>query len=174
MPTDTVDAPEADDTTETTNTDPGGQRDDDQAPEWARREIEKARKEARNLRARLKEAEPLAKRATELEDAAKSEQQKLAERAEQAERRVAELELQTVRERVARAHGLADWADRLRGDTEDEITADAEALAARVGARAPGVPAERLQSGTVPVDKTESVDPDAWIRNAVAARAQHR
>lgn len=55
----------------------------------AEAKIKKANSEAENLRKRLKELQPLAKRAQELEDAQKSEQQRLTDQLAAAEERAA-------------------------------------------------------------------------------------
>lgn len=59
----------------------------DSQPQWVKDEIAKARREAKNLRDRLKEAEPLVQQAREAEEANKTEAQKAIERAESSEQR---------------------------------------------------------------------------------------
>jgi len=74
-----------------------------------------------------------AAKAKELEDAKKSEEQKLLDRieaaekrAEQAEQAVTEAEKKALRARVAASHGLTDaQAARLQGDTLEELQSDA-------------------------------------------------
>lgn len=67
----------------------------------------------------------------EIEQASKSEQERLTERAEAAERRAAELEAQTVRLEVASQNGLSPaQAKRLVGSTREELEADAKELLA--------------------------------------------
>lgn len=91
-------------------------------------------KERAESRAATKRAEAAEKRAKEFEDKDKSDLEKATERAAAAEKRAADLELASTRLRVAAKHGLdPDLADRLRGDTEAEIDADAKALAERFG-----------------------------------------
>lgn len=88
----------------------------------------------RALRQANKEAEKLRLRLKEYEDANKSEQQKLEERATAAERKAAENESALLRMRVAVAKQLpAELVDRLRGSNEQELAADADALLALVG-----------------------------------------
>ncbi len=78
-------------------------------------------KRARGLEARLKE----------FEDRDKSESEKLAERAAAAEKTAAEAQTGYLRLKVATAKGLpANLAERLRGTTEEEMTADADELLA--------------------------------------------
>lgn len=74
-----------------------------------------------------------ATRLAQLEDQQKTEQQRLTERAEKAEREAQSHSVSLTRYRVAVAKGVpAELVDRLRGDTEDEIAADADALLALV------------------------------------------
>jgi hypothetical protein len=83
----------------------------------ANKEAAKYRKELRETQAELEK----------FRDAQKTEAEKLAERAQKAEADRANL----LRRAVAAELGLpADLAERLRGDDEDELKADAEALKA--------------------------------------------
>jgi|SRR6478752_7301931 len=71
----------------------------------------------------------------EIEQAQKTELQRIQERSEAAERRAAELERDLVRSQIAIAKKLpAELASRLRGDTPDELEADADKLLALVKA----------------------------------------
>ena len=95
------------------------------AIEAERRERKAAERKAATLQAQLDELN--AANLTELERAQRA--------ANEATARLAEYEKTTIRQRVALNKGVpADLVDRLRGDTEDEITADADALMALVGA----------------------------------------
>lgn len=88
-------------------------------------EVEKA------LRKANKEAETLRLKLKAFEDRDKSEAERLAERAETAEKRAAEVELRALRNEVAISKGLtASQAKRLIGSTEDELLADADQLLA--------------------------------------------
>lgn len=70
-----------------------------------------------------------AKRLTELDESQKSEAQKLAERAEAAEGALPALRVENARLRVALEKGIPSTAvDRLRGETPEEIAADADVL----------------------------------------------
>ncbi|MER7833485.1 hypothetical protein [Streptomyces sp. NPDC095602] len=111
--------------------DTGGEAQLGDAGKKALAEERRARREAE---ARLKELEPLAAKARELEDASKSEAEKLAERAAEAERRAAEAELRALRLEVATAKGLTPTqAKRLVGATREELEADADDLLATFG-----------------------------------------
>jgi len=63
------------------------------------------------------------------EDRDKTDQQKLIERAEKAEKAAQEREARLLRHEVAAAKGLPPkWAARLRGDTKDQLEKDADEL----------------------------------------------
>lgn len=97
----------------------------------ARAEVKAARDEAKNLRKRLREVEPLAAKAKEAEEAGKSEAQKWQDRYEALLAEKAELETEAIRERVARKAGLPDeLAELLRGGTEAEMSEHAKRLSA--------------------------------------------
>lgn len=91
--------------------------------------------EARKWEARAKENAPAARRLAELEEAQKTEIQKATERAEQAERELAQTRLDAARHKVAAQHGVP--ADLLSGSTEDELEAAAQKLIAFRGEQAP-------------------------------------
>lgn len=125
----------------------------------ARRDAEKQRKE---LEARLKELEPLAAKAKKLEDASKSEAEKLNEKLTAAEKRAADAEQKALRMEVATAKGLTQaQAKRLVGATKEELEADADELLASFGGTGAGdgdgkgkgkgrTPVERLRPGGLP------------------------
>jgi hypothetical protein len=82
-----------------------------------------------------KQLSELTKRLQEYEDRDKTEAQKLAERAAAAEQERDALMLTALRQRVALEKGLpAQLADRLKGSTEEEMSADADELLALVPA----------------------------------------
>ena len=117
--TPTPDAPEA----------KAEEQNDDLSPEALRKALEKARKEAAGYRTRVRELEPLASKAKELEDAGRTELEKLTARAETAERERGELQGRALRLEVAFEKGLtpaqAKW---LVGATRDELEADADEI----------------------------------------------
>lgn len=103
----------------------------DDLPEWARKALTKANKETANYRTKLREVEPLAKRAQELEEASKTEAERLNDRLTAAEQRAQEAELRALRLEVASAKGLTPTqAKRLVGATKEELEADADDLLA--------------------------------------------
>jgi hypothetical protein len=96
--------------------------------------VKKLRDEAARYRTEAKANADAAKRLAELEESQKTETQRLSDglAAEKAQREQAEQSL--LRLRVAVAKGLpADLVDRLRGDSEEELSADADSLLALVG-----------------------------------------
>ena len=87
--------------------------------------------EARKHEARAKENAGAAAKLAAIEEASKTESQRLSDRAEAAEKRAAVLELSAMRSTVALEHGLpADLVDRLRGDTAEALAEDAKNLMA--------------------------------------------
>lgn len=128
--------------------------------------IRKANSEAANLRKRLQELEPLAAKAKELEEAGKTEQQRLEERASAAEREREELAAQVARLTVAARYSIpAELIDLLGAGTADEIESRAKLLAERIGTPASpsSRPVESLKPGAAPANGKPQ-DPDAWLR----------
>lgn len=126
---------------------------------------------ARNAEKRAKELEPLATKAQELEEQQKTNEQRLVERAEKAEGQLSPLQMENLRLRVAIAKSLpADLVDRLRGDNEEELTADADTLLALVGTeKTPTPKPDRTQGAkgeapeeTDPAKLAAMVPRDGW------------
>jgi hypothetical protein len=92
-----------------------------------------------------KQLADLSKRLQEYEDRDKTEAQKLAERVAAAEAERDALRLTSLRQKVALEKGLpATLADRLKGNTEEELAADADELLALVPVGAdPSAPGPR-------------------------------
>lgn len=140
-------------------------------PEWARDAITKANTEAAKYRTKVKELEPLAQKAKELEDQGKGEVEKLTERTTAAEARAEQAEHRLLVAEIASEKGLtAALAKRLVGATREELEADADELLASVTPedteRPPGRPKERLRPGAMP--NAEPDPDDAAIEAAVA------
>lgn len=134
----------------------------------AKAKIAKANSEAAGLRKRLRELEPLAAKAKELEDANKSEAEKLTERLSGAEKRAQEAELRALRLEVAAEKGLTPaQARRLVGSSKEELEEDADDLLSSFAPkddapktpRVPGRPKERLRGGGDPEEPVEETDP---------------
>lgn len=114
--TESTDGPEV----ETSETEQTAKQQADIPPE-VKRALNKANKEAETLRLKLKE----------YEDRDKTELERLTERAEAAERAVAETEVRALRLEVAAEKGLTPaQAKRLVGSTREELEADADELVA--------------------------------------------
>jgi hypothetical protein len=120
-PTPTVeepDAPEAED-----------KQGEELSAEALRAQLAKARKEAANYRTKVRELEPLASKAKELEDAGRSDLERLTARAEKAEQAVAATEAKALRLEVAFEKGLNPaQAKRLVGSNREELEADADEI----------------------------------------------
>ncbi len=116
--TEQPDAPEAEE-----------QHGEELSAEALRKQLEKARKEAAGYRTKVRELEPLASKAQQLEDAGRSELEKLTARAEKAEREHAEATARALRLDVAFAKGLTPaQAKRLVGGSREELEADADEI----------------------------------------------
>lgn len=146
------------------------------SPETFDREyVEKLRKEAATYRTKLKELEPIAQKAKELEDAQKSEAEKMTERLTTAERRAQEAELALLRTQVAVAKGLTPTqAKRLSGATQEELEADADDLLesfkpSEDPVQRDGKPKENLRPGGDP-DDDDIDDPEAIADRILARR----
>lgn len=100
--------------------------------------VSKLRQEAAKYRTEAKANADAAKRLAEIEEAQKTETQKLADRLAAAEKRAQDAELKALRSEIAQAKGVP--AALLTGSTEDELNASADALIAFRGS-APKPPA---------------------------------
>lgn len=162
--------------------DPAGGRQDDHADDGfdedrARKAIAKKNSENASLRKRLKELEPLAAKAKELEDAGKTEAQRLTEDRDGHRTRADKAEAEAARLRVALKKGLtATQAKRLVGSTEDELEADADELLASFSPQdgpkpkpPAGKPRPNLRGGGNPDDPPEETDP-AKLADAIGRR----
>lgn len=88
----------------------GGAESEQFDAERAKKALSKKNSENENLRRRLKELEPLAKKAQELEDAERSESERLTEQLRVAEERVTAVQQRAVRSEV-RALASSEFAD---------------------------------------------------------------
>lgn len=139
-------------------------------PEAARKEIEKLRRESAGWRTKFREAEPRLTEYQQWQDSQKTEQQKLIEAKETAERELGDLRATNARLMAAAAHNLPpELIDLLGSGSDDEINARAELLAERLkataAAPAPAAarPVESLTPGAAPSSATPA-SPDDWIR----------
>lgn len=114
----------------------------------------------------------MAARLAEIEDAQKTEQQRLEERASAAERQAAQLQAANARLLAAARHSIpADLIDLLGDGDEEQINERARLLAERLAAAVPppaptppasSRPVESLKPGAAPA--ASEPDPDAWLR----------
>lgn len=92
--------------------------------------LNKLRRENQSKGARLKELE---EKLQQIEDSKKSELQKAQEAAARAEQELKKAQSEAMRSRVAAAKGLpSSIADRLKGDSMEEMEADADAMLAEI------------------------------------------
>lgn len=131
-------------------------------PQWARDSISSANREAAATRVKLREIEPKAAQFDALEQASKTEAQRLADAASAATRDAETARAEVIRYKVAAAHHIpVEDFDLLGSGTEEEITARAVKIAAKNAAQAappaaPGAPApttrptETLRPGATP------------------------
>lgn len=117
--------------------------------------LRKANKEAEKLRLKLKE----------FEDKDKSEADKLVEARTIAEKERDALKREALQLRVGMAKKLPlEVAERLRGDTEEEMSADADRLAALLK---PGAPSGSVDGGNTGKPPGTEKDMNALLREAV-------
>lgn len=166
-------------TTEPTQTEPHGT---EPAPDVVSREdYEKLLAQSRKWEDRAKANSAAAKRLAELEDASKTDAERLADatkRAEEAEAKVADYERKAERASIVREVAAdkgvdAEWLSRMSGDTREDIEANADFLAEKVGG-APIYPSV-TDSGnhrSAPIT-TEQIEAIKDPKERVMMRAQH-
>jgi hypothetical protein len=152
----------------------------DSQPQWVKDEIAKARREAKNLRDRLKEAEPLVQQAREAEEANKTELQRAQERAQQLETDLATATLSAERNGLAARYSIPEEHFRyIVGNTAEEreeaAVGIAHMLEAARGAQSTPPPTNRpiegLRPGASPPPPAapDNAYPESW-RPATRAR----
>ncbi|WP_179301310.1 hypothetical protein [Streptomyces albidoflavus] len=116
-------------------------------PPAVERALRKANEEAKTLRLKLKE----------FEDRDKTEAERLAERASEAEKRASTAEQGLLRWKVAAAKKLPPLlADRLQGDDEEAMAADADRLLQSLKAAGPSAPS--FDGGVRPTARPSSMN----------------
>lgn len=139
------------------------QQNEADLPAWAREAITKANREAAGYRTKVAELQPKADQFSALEEASKSEAQRLAEATAAAEKKATDAQAESARWKVAATHGIpAEHFDLLGYGTEEEIDARAVKIAAMLAAQAapttPPVgapttrPAAQLRPGATPAE----------------------
>ena len=130
--------------------------------------LEKLRAEAKILRESDKAGAEAIRRLAEIEDANKSELQKIADAKAASDTVATTAQGELLRLRVAMRKGLTEaQAKRLTGATEEEMEADADDLLASFGGDKkpadtdgkPTRPKERLRSGAAPDEEPDETDP---------------
>lgn len=153
QPTDETSAPASEDTAPDTTDAPAADDVDVAAMQKA---LRKANKEAENYRLKVKE----------YEDASKSEQERLADQLEEQKRRADHAERTLMRTQVAAAKGLPPkLADRLQGETAEELEADADSLLAEFDVRSLS-PRPDPSQGAKGESSKPSTDMDSLLRGA--------
>jgi hypothetical protein len=126
-------------------------------------EVEKWRALARKHEAEAKRNAEAAAKLKQLEDAQKSEIEKMREAAETAKREAETARVEAMKWRVAAKLGIpAQIAARLHGSTEDELEADAKELMAAFAKSTPrDLPRDGAVSGATgtPTSNAEELDP---------------
>lgn len=133
------------------------QHDTNSLPEWAREKLTKANNEAAKYRTQAKTNADAAKRLAEIEDANKTESQRLSEALAQAERDRDSARNEALRLSIATTYGI-DKADLilLTGSDEETLTAQAERLTARESDR-------KKQGNHVPKEGTNPKNGDSEL-----------
>jgi hypothetical protein len=116
--------------------------------------LDAARQEAKRHKAR---ADVLEREKQEREDAERSELEKVQRKLNEAEGKIADLERGDRAKQAAIEAQIPDLWDRLKGDTAEELAADAKAMAERFGPRKD----ERRDLGSGPRDATPAKGNDA-------------
>ena len=157
--------------------DDNGTEDDTEEfdPARAKAKIAKVNAEAKSLRERLRKAEEAERKLAEIEDANKSEVQKMQERLAAAEKAAAESNRQATLAKVAASKKLPpSLADRLRGETVEEMEADADALLADLGTQFVAKTAAGSDAtGAGVVGKPGSIDAMSPAEIVKATRERH-
>jgi Fe2+ transport system protein B len=144
MPENTTDTTDGTATTETVETDDSTTTQWDELPadHPLVKTLAKQKEDLREQRARNAALAEKARKLDEIEQANKSEAEKLAERAAQAEARATALETAAIRNQIALERGLTPTqAKRLMGATREELEADADELLADLKASRPSAAA---------------------------------
>jgi hypothetical protein len=124
-------------------------------------DVKKRLEHSRTWEKRAKENADAAKKLADIEEASKTEAQKLQDRLAAAETELTEHRVRDIRARAAREAGLdTDMAEFLTASEPDTALAQAKALAKRVQPAKPD-----LRQGARTATQTKE-DPNAWLRRA--------
>lgn len=136
-------------------------------PAWAQKLLTDTRQEAASYRVKYQEIKPLAEKAQELEEAGKTELQRALDELGTVKTQLTPVQQENARLKVAMQKGLTlEQAERLKGATVEELTADADALLVLFGntnttEQTPpfGRPKENLRGGSNPAQVPEDMNP---------------
>jgi hypothetical protein len=112
-----------------------------------------------------------------MEDEKKTETERLSERVQAAETAAAQARVEALRYRIGLAAGIpAEFIPRLQGATEEELQADAEALAKALPQAPKGQPLTTkplasLSLGATPEDEQKPVDGNEAIRRLLSRKS---
>jgi hypothetical protein len=130
--------------------------------------------EARKWESRAKENSSAAQRLAEIEEAKKTDEQKVADRIAAAEKRAADLEVKATRAEVAAAKGIP--VELLHGSTKEELEAAADALIAFKGHQQPEPAPEKKtyfvpdEGGVPALGKQDNISPGMGSLRAAYAQ----
>jgi hypothetical protein len=132
-------------------------------PESARKEGERARKEAAKYRTRVRELEPLALKWTEKVNSEKSEADLLREKVAELEAAHQEASLRATRQQIAADTGMPPDLIPLLNGSEEEMRETASELATKYGSKpahvvSHGRPTPVLRTGQAAVDEAPTMD----------------
>lgn len=148
--------------------DDGNEPDTDSPPDY-KAEAEKWKVMSRKHEAQAKQNADAARRLREMEDAEKTETQKLTDKVTAAEKRAAEAEAKAIRYEVATELGIRPRHMKyLAGSTREDIEESAKGILddfpetygkSDTDASQPTRPKERLRSGATPDEEPDETDP---------------
>ena len=132
----------------------------------AKRTILAQRESERKLKAQLAELQPKAEELDKIKAAQKTELERLTEQLEAEKEKRTALERESLRARVALAKSLpAELVDRLQGETEEELAADADKLIALVAPTTGPPRASRRQGAS---ESSPALNSDPLLRDLKA------
>lgn len=127
--------------------------------------------EARKWEARAKANKGAADKLAEIEEASKTEAQKLAERAEAAEKALADAKADALRLSVIAKHGIPEeYQEFVTGATEDELVAKAQKVQKLIEAQAAATPTRHAAvpgEGTTPALALNGDGIESALKNAL-------
>jgi hypothetical protein len=170
----TTDAPEATTTDHANDNGDSPETEGQWDEDTFRKALTKKNNEAKSLRQRLKELEPLAAKAKEFEEASKTESQKLTETLDGERRARESAEAKLLRYEVGADKGVPPHLMRfLSGATREEIEEAADVLVKELNGGKPtktsGKPPERVAGG-VPSTPDDDLNPLDLIRKVREGR----